>query len=923
MNAAAKRKPSSGKNTGSVKAGNDKPGVHNHGTERSRPWALLAICVFMLFLLLSDNWRFEISSQFVFAVGSCIIFTFTFMFKENRQVLSKKIPVLMIVLTAQCALYFISLFYAAYPKFALGQFYLNTGALLIFAAAYVSLARSTLNIKAILKLLSCFIAAACLINIELATGGLLRFLAELPAFLLKATIPVNYGVFETNTRITTTLGVPNVFAPIAVFGMFISIWNFGKPEERSKRSFIYLALAIISGTAFVLCFSIGTILSYAVAFVVFFMITAKGDRAGQLLVHLFCLAVSLLGASVVFALRDVPFLPILTVLIVSFGASLIYTRIKPIRLPAIGARTKRMLFAGAAAVLIAFGICALLLTGPCSLSRAEGFRRAVALQPGDYSFTASYDSAAPDAAVTVEISSMSYAEAALKERTILATAKLRSGEAVSFSVPQSAAAVFVNVSAGGSLRVTDAVIQDGSTVKHLPLRYLLLPEFIVNRLQGLWVNDNAMQRFIFFRDGIRIGLKSPVFGLGGGAFEGAIHGVSDYYYETRHSHNEYIERFAEGGILGAALFVGFTVFVFRGFLKARRKDKANPMLPLLMALMVMIFIHAFLEVDFLLGSFRIASAVLFALAAAAGDDVLEPGKKTRIGMKTAVVLLASGAAVLAAGQYIAKKTLDNDPSLQSLQAAITYDPMNRSDYKLSYLLSTQSSDKQLVNETQEKYLNSMENSVVGYEARAQFLLLKASPDYDRGIAYAEAYIRLSRVKPEAWDTIFSLYNTVLEQKADDAAVTAKLTSAIGALCDYLQELNKTLPKNIETELAAYSYQRAANLAAGAADTLVDSRIPTDLNQDGIHDLQDRAAGDELAWQLKLPLSGPVLIKIYQPAAAAARISLNGSLLESVYEPEEGCYYAITKVPLTDSISEISIKTDASAETVYFTIEKTR
>ena len=49
-----------------------------------------------------------------------------------------------------------------------------------------------------------------------------------------------------------------------------------------------------------------------------------------------------------------------------------------------------------------------------------------------------------------------------------------------------------------------------SSREKVRLGYLLLPEFAANRIQGLWANQNAIQRVEFWRDGLKIYQESPI-----------------------------------------------------------------------------------------------------------------------------------------------------------------------------------------------------------------------------------------------------------------------------------------------------------------------------------------------------------------------------------------------------------------------------
>lgn len=784
------------------------------------PWAILAVCLLFLCIILTSYWYFKVDTHLIFTLGACVIFSGTLLFRNNRQLLASHISKIGVIITAQCLLYFAALIYARYPKLELQQLFLNIGSLLVFLSVYVSFLRGELYIKFFLKLFALIIVGTSIINIELATSGYLRPIFESVAALFNMTIPSNYAAFEANTRITTILGNANVYAPIAVFGMFVSVWNFGKPGGRSRNAFIHIGLAIICGTAFILCFSLGTILAYIVALIVCLFAEEKGRRSSQFLVHAFVLIVSIVGAGAVFTLRSISITPTLAVLGIAAGAAILYTKVKPIRLPILSGRLKIVGIAGIAALCAVLIGLSMLLKGSYALNQGDSFRRAVTLKAGTYSFKAELDkNALPDATMIVEISSMSYAEAALKEKTVLKTVQLKSGEAVDFNVPDSSAAVFVTLTANSDLTVTSALIDSGGAMKQLSLHYTVVPEFIVNRLQGLWVNDNAIQRFVFFRDGIRLGLRSPIVGLGGGGFEGGLSSVSDYHYVTTHVHNEYIERFTEGGAIGALLFIALAVWVFRALLKARSSEKAQKLLPLLAGCMTLIFTHALLEVDFLYASYRIAAYVLMALTAATCRDCLELSQKLRAVFITAISILFVGNTALAVGHYSAVKLMLDNPTLDSFQTAIIIDPINKNDYRLSYLMSTKTMIDEKVLAQQAAYLRSMENDVYGYYTLAEFYFTKAMPDYQNGVVMAEAYIKENRVNPAAWDMMFSLYAAALETGNSIEGAKQQISESVIRMCAYLEELNKTLPKEIKPKMTDNMYQLAKMINLEQTDPL--------------------------------------------------------------------------------------------------------
>ena len=109
--------------------------------------------------------------------------------------------------------------------------------------------------------------------------------------------------------------------------------------------------------------------------------------------------------------------------------------------------------------------------------------------------------------------------------------------------------VYLNFQGGEGDRLESLSLSNGPRVK---LGYLLFPGFIANRIQGLWANQNAIQRLAFFQDGLRIYAQSPIIGSGLGSFEGQLFSVQDFYYETTYVHNHYIQVLLEMGFPGCS-----------------------------------------------------------------------------------------------------------------------------------------------------------------------------------------------------------------------------------------------------------------------------------------------------------------------------------------------------------------------------------
>jgi hypothetical protein len=891
------------------------------------PWGIGALCVLFVFFTLTQEWATETGKQVTFALGCAAVFLLIFLKKADRQLLFEKMPMIFAVLLAQCLLYLAGLFYGAYPKFALQEFFLNMGGLFAFTAAYILFRRGELNIKRFASWFAAGVVTVSLVSIELATSGYLLGLLKVAAEIMGSKLPDGYAAFETNTRITTVLGNPNVFAPIAVLGMFISLWSCGGMGERSRKDVRFMSFAIVCSAAFILCFSLGTILAFGAAVIVYLLAVKRGVRGQAAAAFAFTLISGLAIAFLVFRFKDTGILPLALVVVLSLGLAFLYSWLKPLRKPTAGTKTMLLAVGGGTAVVAVYLVCALVLKGDYHLADGASFRRAIALNEGSYSLQIAAESTQTESAVIVEVSSMSYTQAALKEKTVLKKVTLHSGETASFDVPESSAAVFFSIKASGNLTVTSAKIEGAEVEKELSLHYKLLPEFVVNRLQALWVNDNAIQRFIFFRDGLRIGMTSPVVGLGGGAFEGGLYGVADYYYMTKHSHNELIERFAEGGIVGLLLFAALAVLVFRALYQSRKSEKAALIFPLLCGSTALIFLHALIEVDFQMPAYRLIAFVLLALVAALCDDleICKSGVKTALGLTVSLACVFT--VLLSVGRIRAVHMVTETPSLQSLQSAITLDPFNGDDYRLSYLLNTTASTDPDVTAQSEAYLSSFNEKKHSPDTAlllAQYYLSKSQPDVDKAVEEAEYSIREERVNTNAWDHVFSLYNKVLNAPGTGIDTAAKIKSSITALCNDLVSLNGSLPKQIKPQYAAYSYLRATVPPAQNpnGNILADSRQPCDLNGDGKSDIVYSLNKDTVTWRLGVVFSGTnsYTLKIYQKQTAQCTVQIGGESVESTYDAEQGCFI-VSRAGASGPGELLIIKTNQYTDDVYFTIER--
>ena len=877
------------------RSGSGSPSAAAVSARPARPffWPCILICAVVCFFAVAGAWQLRWDSQLIYALAAAAAFLIVFSRKEMRGILRENLSPLPLLLFALSLLYFAGMFYGWFQKLALREFFLTAGGFFYFSVLYLMFLKNRETAQRFLSALAVCIGVVSLVSIELATSGLLFAPLHAVSALLGEPIAEGFASFEANTRITTSMDNPNVFAAMAAIGVFLSLQRHGAETDRLRRS-LYLGLGILCGVTFVLCFSLGSFAAVLPAIIIWLLLGKSGERKALLIPAVLLIIASFIGAGLVFASLNFGVLPLFLTLALSFGAGFASERV---RLPAFSVsgflRHKQTVAGIVVAVLAVLFFAAFFLRGAYLLGPGESIRRAEALKSGDYTLSAELSTSGNK--ISVEVTSMSYTQAALKESTVLASGGLASGEHLSFTVPEGSAAVYFRFSSDAGTLLKTASYSGASGAGTIPLRYLMVPEFIVNRLQGLWVNDNAIQRLVFFRDGIRLGLTSPLIGLGGGAFEGADRSVADYYYETAHTHNQYIQSFVDGGIIGLGLFAALAVFAFRALYLAKKKGLYPQLLPYLGGAVSLVFLHSMIEIDFMQPAFRTIACALLAVLAALFPveqtfSIQKPAKRV---LTAAAPVLAAAAILLSVGRIWALQNMKGSYNLDTFRTAALLDPFNGDDYKLSFLMSTAQTNSISLLSQDKEYLESIENRrIIPGTAiyLVRYYLQKADPDFEKAAEMAEIYIRGERVKESAWDDVFSQYSLAEWTAGDEGS--RKLAESVDSLCSYLMELNRTLPQKIEPSQALAQYLWAEEYLRNDG-VLVRAGETYDLNCDGVSDFVTQASDGSTLLQIPAVNSaqGMLQVKVYQAESMTPSIRLNGDLLTCGYRPEEGCWLA--------------------------------
>ena len=491
---------------------------------------------------------------------------------------------------------------------------------------------------------------------------------------------------ENGIRMTGLFSNANVFAGIVGLGVLVGLGLICSAGSRRERT-VQTVLLYINALGFLLAFSMGATATIAVAFLVLLALEKRDRRMSLLALMLQTLLLGILAAAVISmtslriwtGFRPVP---MLCVILGAAGLCLSDRHVGQPLAEKLAARDKLIpITIGAVlAALVVLALAAYNLTGGISMKAGDRLRRAAYPDPGTYTLATE-----ADGGLIMSVESQNKQDTMMHTSTVL-----YSGEAAGavFTVPEDSLVVYFNFYAPEDVRL-DAVTFSGDAGEgSLPLGYKLLPGFMANRLQGLWANENAIQRLVFFSDGLKMFRMSPIIGLGKGAYEAYIRSVQSFMYSTRYAHDHYIQVLAETGLVGLVLFLGLLVgsafCIWHG-----RKKSAHPMVPALGAALVFMAGHAAVEVVFSFRGYLPIAFGVFALISLCCSDALprfQPGKKLR----TVSLAVMSGwtgiyALLLFGNIYANVITTRPSPTFDDVDRAIAIDKFEWADYALSYI----------------------------------------------------------------------------------------------------------------------------------------------------------------------------------------------------------------------------------------------
>lgn len=652
----------------------------------------------------------------------------------------------------------ISTLYAPSGKFALYEF------LKVAAAACMALLLTALEPerpgrtgRCAATVLETAGALASLVSIDMVSTQLLYKL--LNALTAPLGAPVLLGNVLQEQRLKTIFENPNVFAGCAGVAILLALGLAVSTDDKKERC-LHLSCLLLNSTAFLLAVSRGAMAAVAAAFLLYLLLERGQRRAVSFVLMVETLALS--GAAALCVLpayaaagQTIQVLPLLAVL--AAAAALCVLDIfagRPLALRmARRMKTVNIVLLAALGAVVLLAAAAVSWTGAITLQSGESITRGAYLGEGEYTLHV-----VADGPVMVTVQTQTQEDAVMNRKQ---TAYKGEADGATFAAPADNRSVTFQIRADETVHIS-SIRYEGTASGELKLKYKLLPEAIAGRIQTLRSEGNVVQRLVYIKDAMQLFRRSPVVGLGMGAFENGIYSVQSYHYETKYVHNHYVQTMVDTGVIGLALWLGLLGTSAAAVIRQWRRERTETqtMTSALGALLLFLMIHAAVEVIFSNGyflPFGLGALAVINLTCGQMLPLRRAGDKARrwmvraegLGLVAFVVLLTMN---LWAAQLARRGTYD-----AAAQAA-EVDPYEWADHKLAYVYNASAEEAlpENMQETLVRYMADLEklnsNSVPKYLAEAYFNL----GNVEKGFAMLEKYVDYTSSDPNTWDTSFRI-----------------------------------------------------------------------------------------------------------------------------------------------------------------------
>ncbi len=695
----------------------------------------------------------------------------------------------------------LGIFWAVSGRFFLREFskYLFVMPLVLYI--FFLLPRKEAAIRKLLFVMSAMGAFYALLSIDNATAGLSHGLLYLiPGF--KAA----FTGYEQGSRLFGIFANANISAGLLALCIFLSLYLLESAENRRQRVFA-VTFAALQASTFLLNFSLGATGFFLLSAVVYLLFS--GERRSSVFLRMLEIALPvLLAVSVSFRFFEVSdsrkVIPLVAAVLSAIIAVALELAVFPPLSKALNGRQKRTTVIFAAALLLFFGYIAagLLLQGAAAVPKGSSLRRACYPAGGEYSLSVS-----ADGDTGVQIISQNEREVIMHTQTALYSGS--ASEAV-FTVPEDSLVVYLTFTSPEGATLREAMLRGPETIS-LHLGYPLLPSFAANRLQGLWANENAIQRSAFFRDGMKVFRDHPVFGAGLGSFETLLFGYQEFYYETKYVHNHYIQILLDSGVIGLLLYLSFVLLTAVVLWRARKKDGAFRRLhPALCAAFIMILLHSSMEVVMSTSVYLPYAVVIFSLAAVCfAPELKHKAAGTACAAVPGLVSLVYAVLIilnLSADASVRKSTDNVSRFFNALEYAARVDAFEKNDWKISYISTCADLEAPYYRVKADGYAsqlmdvpsNSLHQHLIRY-----YLVFR---DYDSALKAAQKSVYFKYSDSDNWNGCFGLFSAALSVHPEDET---EILRCVGELNESLQSYQPRLMEAIRLSAESQAVINAA------------------------------------------------------------------------------------------------------------------
>ena len=695
----------------------------------------------------------------------------------------------------------LGILWACSGKFILREFSKQLICLPLILYIAFLMPRKDAVIRKLLFLMSAMGAFFALLSVDNASAGLSRGLLNLLPGFANA-----FTGFESGTRLTGILSNANISAGLLAICIFLSLYLLESAENRRQRVFAGVFASLQAGT-FLLNFSLGATGFFLISVVVYLLFA--GEKRFSVFLRMLEVALPvLISVFLSFRFFEVndsrKVIPLIAALLSAGITVFLELAVYPRLSQSLSVRKK--LASGILAVLLlliaAYGAAGLLLNGDAELTGGQFLRRACYPEAGDY--TLAIDA---DGDLNVRIITQNEREVIMHRETVLFSGAAADA---AFTVPADSRVVYLTFTSPNSATIQEAALQ-GAEFIELHLDYPLLPGFIANRLQGLFANENAIQRVTFFRDGMKVFRDHPILGAGLGSFETLLFGYQDFYYETKYVHNHYIQVLLDCGIVGLLLYAALLVLTAAALWRGRKKDAPYRSLhPSLCACFVMIVLHSSMEVVLSTSVYLPFACVVLSLIAVC----FAPQAKSHVlGRASAAVsgCVSLVYAVLLILNLNANTTVSNSTGgtvrfLNALSRAVKIDAFEKNDWMASYISTCADLETAAYRPQAEQYCRQLmdvpSNSLHQYIMR-YYLTFQ---DYDNALTAADRSVGFNASDSKSWNSGFHGFAAALMAHPEDEA---EILSCVRMLNDELQHIQERLMEPIQLDAESKTLIEAA------------------------------------------------------------------------------------------------------------------